>query len=75
MNKRLAAGEWAAGEWAAGEWAADEWAAGKLAAGGAQGICPLNNLNSCHCIIIKLCENVCCQNISAKFDNQPHPMK
>ena len=36
---------------------------------------PLNNFNTCHCIIIKLCENVCCQNISAKFDKQPDPMK
>ena len=30
---------------------------------------------SFHCIIIKLCENVCWQNISAKFDTQPDPMK
>ena len=37
--------------------------------------CPLNNLNSFHCIIIKLSENVCWQNISAKFDNQPDPIK
>ena len=28
-----------------------------------------------HCIIIKLCQNICWQNISAKFDNQPDPMK
>jgi len=41
----------------------------------AQSICPLNNFNSFHCIIIKLCENVCWQNISAKFNNQPDPMK
>ena len=34
-----------------------------------------NNLNSFHCIIIKFCENVCWQNISVKFDNQPDPMK
>ena len=44
-------------------------------AGGIQSICPLNNLNSFHCIIIKLCENVCWQNISAKFDNQPDSIK
>ena len=31
--------------------------------------------NSFHCIIIKLCEHVCWQNVSAKFDNQPDPMK
>ena len=36
---------------------------------------PLNNFNSFHCIIIKLCEHVCWQNILAKFDNQPDPMK
>ena len=36
---------------------------------------PLNNLNSFHCIIIKLYENVCWQNISAKFDNQLDPIK
>ena len=45
------------------------------AAGSIQGICPLNNFNSFYCIIIKLCENVCWQNISAKFDNQSDPMK
>ena len=44
-------------------------------AGSIQSICPLNNLNSFHCVIIKLCENVCQQNVSAKFDNQPDPMK
>ena len=48
---------------------------GTRAAGGVQSICPLDNLNSFHCIIIKLYENVCWQNISAKFDNQPDPMK
>ena len=46
---------------------------GTRAAGGVQSMCPLNNLNSFHCIIINLCENVCWQNISAKFDNQPDP--
>ena len=45
------------------------------ASGSVQSICPLNNLNSFHCIIIKLCENVCWQNISTKFDNQPDPIK
>jgi len=40
-----------------------------------QSICPLNNLNSFHCIIINHCENVCWQNISANFDNQPDPIK
>jgi len=40
-----------------------------------QSICPFNNFNSFHCIIIKHCGNVCRQNISAKFDNQPDPMK
>ena len=44
-------------------------------AGGVQSICPLNYFNSFHCIIIKLCENVCWQNISAKFNKQPDPMK
>jgi len=44
-------------------------------AGSVQSICPLNNFNSFHCIIIKLCENVCWQNISPKFDNQPNPIK
>ena len=39
----------------------------RAAGGGVQSICPLNNLNSFHCIIIKLCENVYWQNISAKF--------
>ena len=48
---------------------------GTRAAGGGQSICPLNNFNSLHCIIIKPCENVCWQNISAKFDNQPDPIK
>jgi len=43
--------------------------------GGVQSIFPLNNLKKIHCIIIKLCENVCWQNTSAKFDNQPDPMK
>ena len=49
----------------------------QLAAGGVQSICSLNNLNTCSfdSIIIKLWENVCWQNISAKFDNQPDPMK
>ena len=42
---------------------------------GVQRICPLNNFNSFHCIIIKLCENVCWQNVSAKLDNQPDPIK
>ena len=46
------------------------------AASGGQSICQLNNLiNSFHCIIIKLCENVFWQNILAKFDNQPDPVK
>ena len=48
---------------------------GTRAAGSVQSICPLNNLSIFHCIIIKLCENVCWQNISAKFDNQPDPIK
>ena len=48
---------------------------GRWVAGGVQSICPLNNLNSFHCIIIKLCENVCWQNISAKLYNQPDAMK
>jgi len=43
-------------------------------AGSGQSICPLNNLNIFQWII-KLCENVCWQNIAAKFDNQPDPMK
>ena len=43
-------------------------------AGSVQSICPLNNLNSFYCIIIKLCKNVCWQNISAKFDNQPEAL-
>ena len=43
--------------------------------GGVQSICLLNNFNSFHCIIIKLYENVCWQNISAKFDTQPDPIK
>ena len=47
----------------------------RRAAGGVQSICPLSNLNSFDCIIIKLCENVCWQNILAKFDNQPDPIK
>jgi len=33
------------------------------------------NLNGFHCIIIKLCENICWQHISAKFNNQPEPLK
>ena len=33
------------------------------------------NLNGFHCIIIKLCENICWQNISAKFNNQPEALK
>ena len=45
------------------------------AAGSIQNICLLNNFNSLHCIIIKLCENVCWQNVSTKFDNQPDPIK
>ena len=49
--------------------------ANRYGAGGVQSICPLNNFNSLHCIIIKLCENVCWQNISPKFDNQPDPKK
>ena len=48
---------------------------GTRAAGGVQSICPLNNFNRFHCIIIKLCENVCWQNIAAKFNNQPDLMK
>ena len=44
-------------------------------AAAAESICPLNNLNSFHCKIIKLCENVCWQNISAKFHNQSYPIK
>ena len=40
-----------------------------------QSIYPLNSFNYFHCIIIKLCENVYWQNISAKFDNQPYLMK
>jgi len=42
---------------------------------GLPSICPLNNFNSFHCIMIKLCENVCWQNVSAKFDKQPDPIK
>ena len=49
------------------------WGRGQRAGGG-QSICPLNNLNIFQWII-KLCENVCWQNIAAKFDNQPDPMK
>jgi len=41
----------------------------RAAGGGGQCICLLNNLNSFHCIIIKLCENVCWQN------NQPDSIK
>jgi len=48
---------------------------GTWVAGGIQSICPLNNFNSFHCIIINLCGNVCWQNISPKLDNQPDPMK
>ena len=48
---------------------------GTRAAGGVQIICALNNFNRFHCIIIKLCENVCWQNIAAKFNNQPDPIK
>ena len=44
-------------------------------AGGVQSIYPLNSFNYFHCIIIKLCENVYWQNISAKYDNQPYLMK
>ena len=44
----------------------------RAAGGGVQRICPLNNIKL-HCIIIKLCENVCWQNISTKFDNQSDP--
>ena len=44
-------------------------------AAGDKSICPLNNLNSFHCIFIKVCENVCWQNISAMFENQPDPIK
>ena len=48
-----------------------EWEqCGGWSAGGVQTICSLNNLNTFHCIIIKLCENVCWQNISAKFDKK-----
>jgi len=43
---------------------------GGWSAGGVQTICSLNNLNTFHCIIIKLCENVCWPNISAKFDKE-----
>ena len=43
--------------------------------GGIQTICPLNNFNTFHCIIIKLCEFICWQRISAKFDNHPDPIK
>ena len=46
----------------------------QAAGGGGQSICPLNNLNIFQWII-KLCENVCWQNIAAKFDNQPVPIK
>jgi len=45
------------------------------AVGGGQSICPLNNFNTFHCIIIKLCENVGWQNSSAKSNNQPDVMK
>ena len=48
---------------------------GTRAAAGVQSVCLLNNFNSFHCIIIKLCEHVCWQNIWGKFDNQPDPMK
>ena len=48
---------------------------GTRAAGGVQGICPPNNFNSFHCIIIKLCENVCWHNLLAKFNNQPDAIK
>ena len=48
---------------------------GTCVAGGVQSICPLNNFNSFHCIIIKLCENVCWHNLLAKFNNQSDPMK
>ena len=47
----------------------------RAAGGGGQSICLLNNLNSFHCIIIKLCENLCWQNISAMFINQPDSIK
>ena len=46
-----------------------------LRAGSVQSICALNDFNGIHCIISKLCENVCWQNISAKFDNQPDHIK
>ena len=49
------------------------WEHVRPASGGVHSICPFNSLNSC--IIIKLCENVWWQYISAKFDNQPDPMK
>ena len=35
--------------------------------------CPLCNLNIFQWVIIKLCDIVCWQNISGKFDNQPNP--
>jgi len=48
---------------------------GTHADGGVHSIGSLNNLYSFDSMIINLCENVCWQNISAKFDNQPDPMK
>jgi len=48
---------------------------GARAACSVQSICPLNNLDGFHFIIIKLSENASWQNISAKFDNQSDPMK
>mgnify|MGYP000117923167 CR=1 FL=1 len=48
---------------------------GTRPAGGIQSNCPLNNFNSFQLIIIKLCESVCWQNISTKFDNQTDPIK
>ena len=55
-------------------------AAGGQPTGGVQSICPLSNFNCFHCIIMKwiiinLCDIVCWQNISAKFDNQPDLIK
>ena len=52
----------------------DFYAIGTRVAGSVQSTFPLNNFNSFHCIIIKH-ENVCWHNTSAKFNNQPDPMK
>ena len=51
------------------------WEHVQRSAGGKQSICPLNNFNSCHCIIIKLLKIFVGKISRAKFDNQPDPMK